>query len=174
MNMESKSVSQTELKITNSRTADRARILEMGATTDVFTEEDVEIIAELFDDYIQNGDKSPYIFLSCFSEDVIIGFACFGHREGTTGTYDLYWICADHNYRRLGTGRKLMDTVESQALKRGGYLIVLETSDKGTYGGTRMFYDSIQYQKVLHIPAFYAPDDGMVVYAKYLNEQALG
>jgi D-alanine-D-alanine ligase len=165
----SNSVSDVKLDVTPSVAEERGSILEAAALTDLFSPEEVETVAELLDDYLKNGAQSPYIFLSCKQDGQLVGFACYGHRDSTAGTYDLYWICTHPRHRRTGAGRRLMAEVEFRVLERGGYLVVLETSDNEAYRPTRDFYDAIGYNRVLHIPNFYKPDDGMVVYVKYLR-----
>ena len=158
-----------KLEVAPTVAPERASILEAAALTDLFSPEEVEAVAELLDDYLKNGEPSPYRFLSCQLDGELVAFACYGHRAGTVGTFDLYWICAHPRHRRTGTGRRLMAEVEANVLARGGYLVVLETSDKEAYRPTRDFYEAIGYGRALHIPNFYEPGDGLVVYTKYLR-----
>ncbi len=92
------------------------------------------------------------------------GFACFGPRSLTQGTYDLYWIAVDPAAKRNGVGRNLMEQVEKDVAALGGRLLIVETSGLEKYAPTRAFYEGIGYSKEATIHDFYAPGDDLVVY----------
>jgi GNAT superfamily N-acetyltransferase len=147
----------------------RSAILEITATTSVFGKDDQQIVQELLDLYLGKGLSEGYYFLSCLDGNDVIAYTCFGPRPSTIGTYDLYWICTDTRRRQHGAGRKLMAEVEAQVLERGGYLVVLETSDTLAFTPTRKFYEALGYARIVHIVRFYSDTDGLVVFAKYLR-----
>ncbi len=143
-------------------------IRDMTASTSVFLEEDRAIVEELLDLYLDKGIAEGYFFLSCLSGEDVAAYACYGPRPSTAGTYDLYWICTDAR-RQQGAGRSLMNAIEAQVLERGGYLVLLETSDTPAFAPTRKFYEALGYTRVVHIEQFYSEADGLAVYAKYLR-----
>jgi len=147
----------------------RSAILEITATTPVFGKDNQEIVAELLDLYLEKGLAEGYYFLSCLDGDEVVAYTCFGPRPSTTSAYDLYWICTDTRRRQQGAGRRLMAEVEAQVLERGGYLVVLETSDIPAFEPTRKFYEALGYERIVHIERFYSDADGLVVFAKYLR-----
>jgi len=151
----------------------RSAILEITATTPVFGKDDQEIVAELLDLYLEKGLAEGYYFLSCLDGDEVVAYTCFGPRPSTVGAYDLYWICTDTRRRQQGAGRRLMAEVEAQVLERGGYLVVLETSDTPAFESTRKFYEALGYERVVHIERFYSDGEGLVVFAKYLRREEI-
>lgn len=162
-------VSTHDLRVIPSCARDQAQILEIAEATQVFSNEEVECIGELFAEYIQRGSASGYQFISCHRGDELLGFCCFGKRESTIGTYDLYWICTDVHSQRGGVGKLLMREAEGLVSKQDGYLIIVETSDKDIYLSARRFYESLGYENAMQVADFYGPNDGIVIYSKYLK-----
>lgn len=159
----------TTISVVPTASEHRSAILEITATTSVFGKDDQEIVQELLDLYLEQGLSEGYYFLSCLDGNNLIAYTCFGPRPSTIGTYDLYWICTDTRRRQQGAGRRLMEAVEAQVLERGGYLVVLETSDTPAFTPTRKFYEALGYARIVHIERFYSDADGLVVYARYLR-----
>jgi len=159
----------TTLSVVPTTSAHRAAILDMTTNTSVFVEEDHVVVEELLELYLNRGPAEGYYFLSCLAGEVVVAYVCYGPRPSTSGAYDLYWICADPRRRQQGAGRRLMAAVEAHVLERGGYLVLLETSDTTVFAPTRAFYEALGYARVVHIERFYSESDGLVVYAKYLR-----
>ena len=86
----------------------------------------------------------------------------------TSGTYDLFWIAVDPSARRLGAGKTLMRATEAEVQKRGGRLIVVETSGMDKYESTRAFYIGAGYEKEAVIRDFYKVGDDLVIYTLHL------
>ena len=127
---------------------------------------------ELWNDFLQQGEKSGYTFTVSRQGDDILGYACFGPTPLTAGVYDLFWIAVDPAARGKGIGRALMDQMEADVTARGGRLILVETSGTPPYAPTRRFYESCgyRYQAVIH--DFYAVGDDLIVYGKVLRPAA--
>ncbi len=136
---------------------DRQGILAVTAKIDIFTDEEKDTVGELWDD-------GEYNFLVARHEGRVVGFTCYEERALTEGTYDLYWIAVDPSARRLGVGKALMRATESEVGKRGGRLLVVETSGLDSYASTRTFYESIGYEKEAVIRDFYKVGDDLVMY----------
>jgi ribosomal protein S18 acetylase RimI-like enzyme len=149
---------------------DRPRILEITHTSGLFSNEEIRCVTELIDDYFQKAAMSPYMFLSCRARANPIGYICFGHRDMTNGTFDAYWMAIDAKYRRIGVGKRLMLATESHVIEMGGHLLTTETSDNDIYSPTRTFLQSIGFDEVARIANFYKPNEGIVMYAKYLGD----
>ena len=140
---------------------DRQGILAVTANIDIFTDEEKDTVRELWDD-------GGYNFLVAHHEGQVIGYACVGERGLTQGSYDLYWIAVDPSARRLGAGKALMRATESEVQKRGGRLIIVETSGMDKYESTRAFYLGVGYQQEAVIRDFYKPGDDLVIYTLHL------
>ena len=149
------------MKIELAKPEDRQGILAVTANIDIFTDEEKDTVLELWDD-------GGYNFLVAHHEGQVIGYACFGERGLTQGSYDLYWIAVDPSARRLGAGKALMRATESEVQKRGGRLIIVETSGMDKYESTRAFYLGVGYQQEAVIRDFYKPGDDLVIYTLHL------
>jgi len=141
---------------------DRQGILAVTANIDIFTDEEKDTVRELWDE-----QEKGYHFLVAHEGEQIVGFACFGERALTVGTYDLFWIAVDPSARRLGAGKALMRATESEVQKRGGRLLVVETSGLDKYESTRTFYDAAGYEKEAVIRDFYKPGDDLVIFTMH-------
>ncbi len=124
---------------------------------------------ELWNDFLTNGEASDYSFLVFRGDDgAVLGFACFGYHSLTQGTYDLYWIAVDPPARGRGIGHALIVSIEDEVRKRGGRLLLVETSQTASYAPARDLYGSSGFQLEARINDFYAPDDDLVIYTKAL------
>ena len=141
---------------------DRQDILAVTANIDIFTDEEKDTVRELWDE-----QEKGYHFLVARDGERILGYSCFGERALTEGTYDLFWIAVDPSARRLGAGKTLMRATESEVQKRGGRLLVVETSGLDKYESTRTFYDAAGYEKEAVIRDFYKPGDDLVIFTMH-------
>ena len=141
---------------------DRQGILAVTANIDIFTDEEKDTVRELWDE-----QEKGYNFLVAREGERILGYSCFGERALTEGTYDLFWIAVDPSARRLGVGKALMRATESEVQKRGGRLLVVETSGLDEYASTRAFYESVGYEKEAVIRDFYKAGDDLVIYTMH-------
>jgi ribosomal protein S18 acetylase RimI-like enzyme len=57
-----------------------------------------------------------------------------------------------------------MRATEAEVQKRGGRLLVVETSGLEEYASTRAFYESVGYEKEAVIRDFYKAGDDLVIY----------
>ncbi|HJP59811.1 MAG TPA: GNAT family N-acetyltransferase, partial [Gemmatimonadaceae bacterium] len=85
-------------------------------------------------------------------------------------TYDLYWIAVDKTKHRSGVGRKLLKFAEEEVGRRGGKLLLAETSSTETYGGTIAFYEKTGYELVGKIVDYYKTGDDKLIFAKKLTQ----
>jgi ribosomal protein S18 acetylase RimI-like enzyme len=148
---------------------DGAHIHSITAKNTVFNQEEVECVDELWEEYLSSGsEKSGYYFLVDKEEEHVLGYACYGPRSLTTGTFDLYWIAVDPTIHRGGIGRKLLAASEEAIRKLGGRLIVLETSGLPEYEPTRKFYLATGYTLEATLKDFYKEGDDLVIFTKHL------
>ncbi len=141
---------------------DRQGILAVTANIDIFSDEEKDTVRELWDE-----QEKGYNFLVAREGERLLGYSCFGERALTEGTYDLFWIAVDPSARRLGAGKALMRATESEVQKRGGRLLVVETSGLDKYESTRTFYDAAGYEKEAVIRDFYKPGDDLVIFTMH-------
>lgn len=149
--------------------ADGQAILQLTHLAGNFGHKDVACVQELWEAYVEKGAETGYDFI-VFRDGVrVLGFACFGPTPLTEGTYDLYWLAVHPESRRRGIGCALIAWVEEEIRRRGGRLLLVETSGTAAYEGTRRFYESCgyRYQAVIH--DFYAPGDDLLIFGKVLR-----
>jgi ribosomal protein S18 acetylase RimI-like enzyme len=147
--------------------ADGPQILDITARAGVFSPEEVDCVADLWNDYLTNGpEEGGYEFIVDRDGEKVLGFACYGPRDLTNGVYDLYWIAVDSSTRRSGAGRRLLAASEEAAQKAGARMIIAETSGTSPYDGTRKFYIDTGYIQEATIKDFYIDGDDLAIFVK--------
>lgn len=126
---------------------------------------------ELLQAYRQQGEASGYAFLVYKDGPSVLGFACFGPRPLTDGTFDLHWIAVDAGARRRGIASALLLRVEQEVCRRGGRLILVETSGTPAYTPARRLYESCDYHYQAVIHDLYAVGDDLIVFGKVLPQE---
>jgi ribosomal protein S18 acetylase RimI-like enzyme len=155
------------------RPHDRARLAELLVATGAFHADEVDVALSLFDLSTREGTldaaggvgETDYEFLGAFADDGgrLMGYACFGPTPSTDGTYDLYWLAVDPAAQGQGAGRALVREVERLLGARGARLLVVETSSRADYAGTRAFYQATGYTEAARVKDFYAPADDRIM-----------
>ena len=147
--------------------ADGPQIQDIAARTGFFSQEEVECVAALWEDYLTVGPVvGGYNFIVDREGDRVLGFACYGPRDLTTGVFDLYWIAVDPNLRRSGVGRRLLIASEEAVCKAGGRMLIAETSGTPHYEPTRKFYLGMGYVMEASIKDFYSEGDDLAIFVK--------
>ena len=163
--------------------------------TGVFREDEVAVALELFDEAgAGRGSGTPteppaasasreppsdaapaYVFLGAFdAAGALRAFSCHGPTPGTDRTVDLYWIAVDPALHGAGGGTALLGALERQLAAANARMLVVETSSRPEYVGTRAFYARRGYAEAARVPAFYAPDDDRVILTKRLPGPTAG
>ena len=157
--------------------ADRSGVFRILENAGNFTPQEVATALELIDEWLELGEHSGYLtyVLETEADDSreVLGYACFGPTPLTEATYDLYWIAVDKSKHRGGVGKRLMKFTEDEILRRGGRLLLIETSSQETYGGTIQFYERSGYEAVGKITDYYRAGDDKLIFAKQLGVAAL-
>lgn len=155
----------SNLQIDVTRPEEAEAILEIARGVQVFDAEEVATVDELLREYFDKGAQaSGYYFLSCRVDERALGFACYGPRALTYGTFDLFWIATDKKAHGRGVGGALLQRVAQDIRAMGGRLIIAETSGRPDYAPTRRFYETHNYTRAATIADFYAPGDDLVIY----------
>ena len=151
---------------------DRSRIEEMVVSSDRFNQEEIATALELVDEALERGEKSGYLIVVLEvgkEHPPVKGYACYGPTPLTQGAYDLYWIVTDPVVQGKGFGRRLLEYVEKDIVKRGGRMLLIETSSQESYGTTIRFYKRNGYERVARIKDFYRIGDDKLVFSKGLT-----
>lgn len=147
---------------------DRETILRILVESENFTVEEIKVALELVDIYLTDKDQKDYELFVDEEGGKVRGYVCIGHRPLTEGTYDLYWIAVDNAIQSRGIGSGMVKFVEDHIRRKGGRLILIETSQKPSYEKERRFYEKNGYTELVTIREFYRPGDSMVMFGKYL------
>jgi ribosomal protein S18 acetylase RimI-like enzyme len=150
------------------RPSDRARVAEMTRAAGVFREAEVAVALDVFDGATGAGGRRvdpDYESAGVEIDGDLGGWACWGPTPGTEGTFDLYWIVVDPGRQGRGLGSRLLEEMDRRIAGRAR-LVLIETSSRDDYGATRAFYQRHGYRLVATIPAFYAPGDDRVTFAR--------
>ena len=147
--------------------ADGPQIQEIAARTDVFNQEEIETVEALWQDYLTVGPVvGGYNFLVEKDGERVLGFACYGPRDLTSGVFDLYWIAVDARSHRNGVGRRLLSATEEAVRQAGGRMLIAETSGTSLYEPTRKFYLGMGYILEATIRDFYTEGDDLAIFVK--------
>ncbi|MDX2193945.1 MAG: GNAT family N-acetyltransferase [Gemmatimonadales bacterium] len=147
--------------------ADRDAVAVMTRATGVFRDDEIPVALEVFDSAVSPAGAEWYQALGAEVDGALAGWICWGPTPCTLGTYDLYWLVVDPARHGRGIGTGLLEAME-RALAGRARLIVVETSGREGYRGTRAFYAARGYRETARIPGFYAPEDDQVVFTKVL------
>jgi ribosomal protein S18 acetylase RimI-like enzyme len=157
--------------------ADRGGVFRILETAGNFTPEEVATALELIDEWLELGEHSGYLTYVLESQgdgsSEVLGYVSFGPTPLTESTYDVYWIAVDKSMHRGGVGKRLMKFTEEETVRRGGKMLLIETSSQETYGGTIQFYERTGYELVGKIPEYYKPGDDKLIFAKQLHAPVL-
>lgn len=147
--------------------ADGPQIRDIAARAGVFSPEEVECVADLWEEYLSVGPVvGGYNFLVERDGERVLGFSCYGPRDLTSGVFDLYWIAVDSTAHRNGVGRKLLNATEEAVRQAGGRMLIAETSGTPHYEPTRKFYLGMGYLMEATIKDFYTEGDDLAIFVK--------
>ena len=150
------------------RATDRPLIARLLETAGNFNDEEAAVGLELVDVYLgggtTGGPEGDYPTLVAEIDGEVVGYATIGKTPFTVGTWHLYFIASDITRRRAGIGRTLCAEIKRFAQERGGLRLVLETSGRELYGGTRQFYHATGFAEEARIADYYSPGDPVVYF----------
>ncbi|MBC7361894.1 MAG: GNAT family N-acetyltransferase [Candidatus Aminicenantes bacterium] len=150
--------------------ADREPVLNLIQATGFFTPDEVKVAEELIDIYLTNPAQRDYFIVVVENDSgQVTGYMTYGPTPLTEGTWDLYWIAVSPAEQGKGYGRMLVRHLEEEVRRKGGRLILIETSSQPKYQPTRKFYEKLGYTEVARIPDFYRPGDDRVIFGKYFR-----
>lgn len=153
--------------------ADRSGVLRILENAGNFTPDEVAIALELIDEWLELGEHSGYLSYVLEARDggssEVLGYVTFGPTPLTESTFDLYWIAVDKSKHRGGVGKRMLKFTEEEIVRRGGKMLLIETSSQETYDGTIQFYERTGYELVGKIPEYYKPGDDKLIFAKRLT-----
>ncbi|MBP6909688.1 MAG: GNAT family N-acetyltransferase [Candidatus Saccharicenans sp.] len=152
--------------------ADRELVIDIIKATRFFVPDEIKVAEELIDIYLsQPGQQDYQIVVAEDGNGKVTGYMTYGPTPLTEGTWDLYWIAVSPEVQGQGYGQLLVRYLENEVKKKGGRLVIIETSSQPKYLPTRKFYEKLGYREMARIPDFYRPGDDRVIFGKYLGEK---
>ncbi len=156
--------------VINSRPEDGSRILEITTKTEMFNSEEVQCVADIWQQQLEFGiEASGYTFFVDIEGGQVLGFVCVGLRGLADRVFDLYWIAVDPAVQRMGVGRRLLGSAEKMVREKNGRIMVIETSGAKKYTGTRDFYCANGYIHEATLRDLYSDGDDLCIYTKRIN-----
>ncbi len=143
---------------------DREAVRALVAGTGAFKDFEVDVAMELVDAALTRpgqDDYHPYVLVE--EDGTVAAYACFGKNPMTKSTFDLYWLATRADRMGKGHGRAIVAFVEDEVRRRGGTLLVIETSSKESYGATREFYLKIGCTLAAQIADYYDRGDDKLI-----------
>ena len=147
-------------------TSDIEEIFEIVRSTGFFTDDELDIAAELIEERLNKGTASGYYFLFLEIDKQLTGYSCYGPIPGTRSSFDLYWIAVKNESRGMGLGKLILEMSEQKISSMNGLNIYIETASKDLYVPTRKFYEACGYRAEARLKDFYAPGDDKIIYVK--------
>ncbi len=119
---------------------DPNNIREIVSSSGFFSEEEINIAAELAEEFLEKGAESEYFFVFAELDGKTVGYSCFGPIPATKFSFDLYWIAVHESERGKGLGKLIMTESEKAIQNLGGNRVYIETSGREQYLPTQNFY----------------------------------
>ncbi|MBU0488043.1 MAG: GNAT family N-acetyltransferase [Bacteroidetes bacterium] len=145
---------------------DMEHVREIVTSSGFFYPVEIDVAVELVEERLKQGEASGYEFIFLEVEGITVAYSCYGLISLTKSSYDLYWIATHENQRGNGLGRILLAETERDIAARGGTAIYAETSSRGQYLPTRMFYEKNNYTLKARFEDYYDQGDDLVFYVK--------
>lgn len=143
--------------------SDMEAVREIVKSTGFFDAVPTEIecaVSDVRDTFELGEEKSGswYVFLE--RNGKTIGFASYGGPvECTDRLFYMYWIAVSGGERGRGAGKLLMREVVGDIKAKGARKLVLQTSGRGQYLPTRMFYLACGFRQEAEIADYYQTGD---------------
>ena len=142
---------------------------DLVAATGYFSEDEIEIAAQLVAERMEKGPASGYYFVMAQKAGQLAGYGCYGPIPCTLAGYDIYWIAVAPKFQGKGLGQSLLAKMEQLITEAGGHTIYVDTASQQKYAPTRAFYERCGYTVAATLPDFYSPGDAKVIYSKPLK-----
>jgi ribosomal protein S18 acetylase RimI-like enzyme len=145
---------------------DRTRIISVTDETRAFLPDELVIVGEIIDEYFDDPEGSGYHFLIADHGGDFAGYLCYGPTPLTHGAWDMYWCAVSPKLHGRGIASTLFTMAADDIKKKGGRLILIDTSSNPNYKAARSLYITLGYKHVSTIPDFYNPGDNKETFWK--------
>jgi GNAT superfamily N-acetyltransferase len=137
------------------------------ASTIGFQAAELEELNALLADYFV-GEGEQFWLTDEEANSGPVGVAYCEPERMTDRTWNLQLIAIRSDYQRQGRGAALLLAVEQTVRKRGGRMLLVETSGLPSFAPTRAFYMKCNYEQEAQIRDFYAAGEDKIIFRKLL------
>jgi len=149
---------------------DREAVRGLIEGTGAFKPHEVDAAMEQVDEVLARpGQDDDHPFVLEDEDGTVVAYACFGKNPMTKATFDLDWLATRADRMGKGYGRRIVAFVEEEVRRRGGRLLVIETSSHESCGGTREFYLKIGCTLAAQLSDYFDEGDDMLIYVKRIR-----
>jgi ribosomal protein S18 acetylase RimI-like enzyme len=126
-----------------------------------------EYLDEMISDFFTNADTEEIWYtLIENSQPAAIGY-CVPEKL-TNGTYNLLALGVSKDAQRKGVATAMMSYIEQLLKRKGGRVLIVETSSSEAQMGARAFYSKIGYTQMATIVDFWNDGEDKIVFWKKL------
>ena len=152
--------------------ADRAHLQALTAGTGLFSAYDIDTLGGVLDDFLDadpgENEAANHVCVTCDHDGAAVGYIYYAETEYADRVWFVWWVAVDKGAQGRGVGRELLGYAEADARRRGGRLMLIETSGQPGYEPTRRFYERNGYDREAVLRDFYRDGDDKVVFRKRL------
>ena len=139
---------------------DTATVIALAEVSGLFNSDGVELIRERL-----TSAASEKLWFGAFDEGLKGVIYCVPEPM-TDGTWNILMLIVSPDSHGQGYGRTLMSYVEETLAKRGGRLVIVETSSADGLERARAFYPKCGYTEEARIRNFYTAGDDKIIFTK--------
>ena len=152
---------------------DRPLVESIAAEAGVFTEEELDALAAVWEEYDLLGpDDSGYQFLvdraaaAPGAGTAVHGFVCYGPRDLTDGVCELYYLAVAPDAQGRGVGPRLLRAAEAEAREAGARMMLVEVPGRPAWEPVRTLLGTATYELEATIRDLYSVGDDLMVFVK--------
>jgi len=153
--------------------ADLPRLLALTAGTGLFSDYDLETLEGVLGDYLEGdpaeNEEAGHVCVTAELDGAAAGYLYYAEAEYADRVWYVWWVAVDKVAQGRGVGRELLGHAETDARRRGGRLMLIETSGRADYEPTRGFYLKAGYEREAVLRDYYRDGDDKVVFRKRLG-----
>jgi ribosomal protein S18 acetylase RimI-like enzyme len=147
---------------------DKSAVMSLSAAVGLFGAVELAELEKTVDQHLAAGDESKEQWF--VDESIgVVGVAYAMPERMTEGTWNLLYIAVHPEQQKKGRGRLLLTHVESQLIKKGARLLLVETAGLEDFDYVRSFYKASGFSEEGRISDFYTDGMDKVVYSKRLK-----
>jgi len=139
--------------------------LETGAYRDI----ELDILKEALATWKEHPG-APFELIELRDGQLLAGFCLYYHAPNTEYTYDVHTFVVGRDYHNKAVGPRLLELLEERLLETRKYAVIrMETSKVKENAIGDSFFQSVGFQTIGHIPAFYDAENDYYIYVKAVS-----